>query len=208
MTTRETFWFRDVKQFEFLEKTVLQKISNDVRAGKKSSFRIWSAACSSGQEPYSISMILLNHFPSLLQINPKPILASDISQDALDQAKSGQYDSFEMGRGLPPDYQRYIQNNQVNQRVIDCVEFKQCNLTQSFSHLGKFDLILIRNALIYFNEATKKDILTRMHKQLVQNGVLFLSSTERVNELDHLFERDKTGAYYHKKDDTSSSFNF
>ncbi len=208
MTTRETFWFRDIKQFEKLEKEILQQFQDEVKTGDRRSLKIWSAACSSGQEPYTLAMVLQDNFPALAKLNRNTITASDISLDALEQAKKGEYGSFELSRGLPEAYKKYISGNAIQSKLKDLIDFKQLNLMTPYGLMGKFDIIFIRNVLIYFTDETRKEILTKMHKQLNKDGVLFLSTTERIDGLNTLFKKDKSGLFYRKINQDSLSLKF
>ncbi len=208
MTTRETFWFRDVRQFDFLKEKLFPEYAEEVRRGDRSHFKIWSAACSSGQEPYTIAMILCESFPSLLGINSRPIFATDISKSALEQAEKGCYGKFELSRGLPDHYIKYVQGNTVSAKVRNCIDFKPLNLIGSYAMVGRHDIIFLRNVLIYFTEETKTEILKKMHAHLNPKGRLFLSTTERINGLEEYFEKDPSGLFYNKKEMLQTSLGY
>ena len=206
MTTRETFWFREVRQFDYVKDTLLPEVADEIRSGKKNSFKMWSAACSSGQEPYTLAMILADGFPSVLAKSPCPILATDISEDALKQAKEGVYGDFELSRGMPEKFKKFVLGNKINAKIKGLIDFRQQNLMGNFASAGKNDVIFLRNVLIYFADETKKEILTKIYHQLTPTGKIFLSTTERINGLDDLFEKDKSGLFYHKKRMTGFKF--
>lgn len=189
MTTNETLWFRDAHPFKILKDVILPQCD-------KRPLRIWSAASSTGQEPYSISMII-DEFkqskPGVLKPGEK-IIATDICTNILMHAKQGEYDSLAIARGLSPDKQkRYFDTVtdktwKIKPTIASRVEFKHLNLIDSFSSLGKFDVIFCRNVLIYFTAETKLDILKRMHAALNPGGYLFLGGSEALSGLSSLFE--------------------
>lgn len=191
MTTNETFWFRDVVHFEELKTQVLTDLSRQ----KFASPRIWSAACSSGQEPYSISMTVdqycNNH--AVNGFNNVQIIGTDISDSILAQARSGIYSDLALSRGInKANRKRYFEpygdNWKLKSQIASKVRFQQFNLLKPFRALGQFDVIFCRNVLIYFADEIKIDILTRMAQALKPNGYLFLSSTEAIPSQLDLFE--------------------
>lgn len=190
MTTNETYWFRDIGHFKMIKETILP----DLAKQEGSKIRIWSAACSSGQEPYSISMVIEDYFRS----NPKgskpvEILATDISTKVMEEARNGLYCGISIERGLTPE-----QKNRYFLPVKDCMEvrpeirkriqFRELNLTKNFESLGRFDVIFCRNVLIYFSNELKKDIVDRMARALNPGGYLFLGSTESINQHTDRFQ--------------------
>ncbi|MET1078217.1 MAG: protein-glutamate O-methyltransferase CheR [Pseudomonas sp.] len=191
MTTNETLWFRDTYPFEVLKNRVLPEL---LKAMPSQRLRIWSAACSSGQEPYSLSMTIdefeksnLGQLKAGLQI-----VATDLSPSMLTNCKSGEYDSLAMGRGLSQErLQRYFDPKEPGRWAIKApiksrVEFRALNLLDSYASLGKFDIVFCRNVLIYFSAEVKKDILLRIHGTLKPGGYLFLGASEALNGLpDH-----------------------
>ncbi|SBS25566.1 Chemotaxis protein methyltransferase Cher2 [Marinomonas aquimarina] len=189
MTTNETLWFRDAHPFKILKDMILPQYD-------KRPLRIWSAASSTGQEPYSISMVL----EAFKQSKPgklKPgerIIATDICTNILKHAKQAEYDSLAIARGLTPDNQnRYFDKLsattwKVKPSIASRVEFRHLNLIDSFSSLGKFDVIFCRNVLIYFTAEMKLDILKRMHASLNPGGYLFLGGSEALSGLSSMFE--------------------
>lgn len=201
MTTNETFWFRDAQQFELLQKQLLPTLSRRLRP-----IRIWSAACSTGQEPYSISMCVHEamRFNPSLKIEVQ-ILATDLASSVLETARRAIYSDLVMARGLPEDFkQRYFLPHpdgwQLKPEITRPVRFQQLNLLNSFAALGKFDLIFCRNVLIYFAPERRREILERMTASLNPKGYLFLSSTESLpSELDSLFPVLAFGVRYYQK---------
>lgn len=193
MTTNETFWFRDNYPFEYLKKAILPDLYRDNPSGR---FRIWSAACSSGQEPYSLSMVTEECIRENYSINDLrvEIVATDLSSAMLVQAKEGVYDRLSITRGLSRERLRdhftevpgecWKARDNLKQRI----SFRPLNLQESYITLGKFDIIFCRNVLIYFSAELKKDILTRMHAALRPGGALFLGSSESLSGASDLFE--------------------
>ena len=177
MTTNETMWFRDTFPFEILKQDLLPELAKT----KKSALRIWSAACSSGQEPYSISMTVsefLAKNPGAFPAGVK-IVATDISPAMLNYCKQARYDSSAINRGMSEErktrfFSKVDQCWEVKPEIRARVEFRSLNLQQNFSSLGSFDVIFCRNVLIYFSSEFKTDILTRMAAILGADGYLFL----------------------------------
>jgi chemotaxis protein methyltransferase CheR len=191
MTTNETLWFRDTYPFEVLKNRVMPELLK-TNGGQR--LRIWSAACSSGQEPYSLSMTADEFERSNLgQLKGgMQIVATDLSGSMLTACKSGEYDSLAMGRGLSPErLQKHFDPKGPGRWVIkppikSRVEFRALNLLDSYASLGKFDVVFCRNVLIYFSAEVKKDILQRIHGTLKPGGYLFLGASEALNGLpDH-----------------------
>ena len=191
MTTNETLWFRDTYPFEVLKNRVMPEL---LKANSGQRLRIWSAACSSGQEPYSLSMTAeefeRNNLGQLK--GGMQIVATDLSGSMLTACKSGEYDSLAMGRGLSPErLQKYFDSNgpgrwAIKPAIKTRVEFRALNLLDSYAGLGKFDVVFCRNVLIYFSAGVKKDILLRIHGTLKPGGYLFLGASEALNGLpDH-----------------------
>lgn len=185
MTTNETFWFRDPNQFEELKRVILPELMKS----RANTLRIWSAASSSGQEPYSISMCVDEFWRNPAAGNGLKkvvqILGTDISTTVLDEAKQAVYSELALSRGLSPEYRsRYFQQChggwKVNDAVISRVRFQQFNLLKPYTALGKFDVIFCRNVLIYFSEEVKRDMIARMARCLNPGGYFLLSSTEAL----------------------------
>ncbi len=204
MTTNETLWFRDNHPFRILQEKLLPEF-----AERKSSqpLRIWSAACSTGQEPYSIAMVV-EEFRRLKpgRLRDVRITATDISRSVLEVARRGEYEMIAIGRGLSPERQKQFFTPspsggwQIKAPVRSMVEFKELNLLDRYM-LGKFDLVMCRNVLIYFSAEHKKDILTRIHATLNPGGYLILGASESLNGLPDLFEMVQChpGIIYRKK---------
>ena len=200
MTTNETSFFRDLHPFEALKKTILPELI-EKRAATKS-LNIWCGACSSGQEPYTISILLQDQFPQLATWNIR-IIASDISREMLARAESGTFSQLEINRGLPaPLLIKYFQKHgtewQVKEPLQQRLEFCQLNLAGVWPVLPAADIVFLRNVLIYFNIETKRTILGKIRKILRPDGYLFLGSAETTINLDETFERvqlDKAGCY-------------
>ena len=184
-------WLRDIFPFDILK----EQIFPDLAERKIRTPRIWSAACSSGQEPYSISMIFQEYLATRPGgLNDVQILATDISPAVLNEARAATYDSHALARGLSPERrQRYFLplrdgRWQVRPEIRDRVRFSQANLLQPYSLLGRFDVIFCRNVLIYFSSASKTDILARMARSLNPGGYLFLGSSEAITQYSDEFE--------------------
>ncbi|HEX7789122.1 MAG TPA: protein-glutamate O-methyltransferase CheR [Afipia sp.] len=197
MTTNETFFFRDKIPFEHVRETVLPDLLK-IRANRRS-LRIWCAAASTGQEPYSLAMILKEALPAGWRAE---IVATDLSLEVLEKAKAGIYSQFEVQRGLPiqllvKHFKQMGDIWQLNPDIRAMVQYRPINLLQDFSHLGKFDLIFCRNVLIYFDQATKIDIFNRMQKVNESDGYLFLGAAETVVGLTDAYRSrpDLRGVY-------------
>ena len=182
MTTNETFFFRDIKPFELLTSICVPEILK--ARPHKQTIRIWSAACSSGQEPYSIAMTLLKN-RDLLGGCDFEIIATDISDNILQKAEAGLYNQFEIQRGVPlkmlPTYFDEVENGwQIKQNVKDKVRFRNFNLLSPMETMGTFDIIFCRNILIYLDKDTKKTVLDNLARRLSAHGYLFLGSSETI----------------------------
>ncbi|MFH1158176.1 MAG: protein-glutamate O-methyltransferase [Pseudomonadota bacterium] len=181
MTTNETSFFRDSTPFQRLKEDLLPYFSR--ARGTQKTLRIWSAACSSGQEPYSIAM-LLREYPALAGWRFE-IVATDLSLDILAQARSGVYSQFEVQRGLPIQMLvRYFTKQgdgwAIKPEVKDMVKFRPANLLGNISELGSFDIVFCRNVLIYFDVPTKVKVLAAISGVIKPDGVLFLGGAETV----------------------------
>ena len=180
MTTNETFWFRDESQFIELKEKIFPELLK-----KTKGVRIWSAACSSGQEPYSISICVEEASKKMATPRDVRIIGTDISQSPLLDAQTAIYSDLALSKGLSQQikeqfFQKGSDGYQLNSNITERVRFQQFNLLKPFSVLGQFDIIFCRNVLIYFSDAVKQDILTRMVNALEEGGYLFLSSTESI----------------------------
>lgn len=204
MTTNETSWFRDQSPFEILAKEVFPEMDS---VGKRAC-RIWSSACSSGQEPYTISITLseyLAKLPTSGLVNAQ-IVATDISMSMLATAKQAEYDEGVLGRGLTAERKQQFfkpigERWRVADDIVRRVSFKEQNLLSPYSALGKFDIIFCRNVLIYFSAERKTDILNRMALALNPEGYLFLGASETINGYTDAFEmiRSPHGVFYRLK---------
>ncbi|MGL5337023.1 MAG: CheR family methyltransferase [Enterovibrio sp.] len=200
MTTNETLWFRDSYPFDILNNSILPAL-----LAAKKSVRIWSAATSSGQEPYSIAMIAQEFLAkkALPDLCVK-VVATDISPTMLERCRAGIYDKIALSRGLPSEFQRKYfvklddENYKINSTIMDMVSFQQRNLLDDFSVLGKFDVIFCRNVLIYFSQQDKVNVLTKMANCLYPNGYLFLGGSEFLPGLSDKFKmvRHSNGIVY------------
>ncbi len=178
MTTNETLWFRDGKPFRLLEEVILPEY-----AGRP--LRIWSAACSSGQEPYSIVFTVESYRERHPGAAPSrvEVVATDLSPSMLRAAKAAEYDAMTVARGLSEQHKERFFDRKGQYWVVKpefrrMVTFRQLNLQESFSSLGRFDVIFCRNVLIYFAEEAKRDILDRLAQALNPDGYLILGSSE------------------------------
>jgi chemotaxis protein methyltransferase CheR len=199
MTTNETFFFRDKTPFEIFEKTLLPRYLPARAAARR--LRIWCAAASTGQEPYSLAMILSEMAQKFAGWRIE-IVATDISTEVLDRAKSGLYTQFEVQRGLPIQmvlkyFTQVGEQWQIVPAIRAMVDYKPLNLIKDFSHLGSFDIIFCRNVLIYFDAPTKGDVLKRMAAALPDDGTLLLGAAETVIGISDAFipHADHRGVY-------------
>lgn len=199
MTTNETFFFRDKIPFDHLRQTVLPALLQ-ARAARRS-LRIWCAASSTGQEPYSIAMCLKEMGAAFSGWRIE-IVATDLSQAVLEKSKAGIFSQFEVQRGLPIQllvkyFTQIGEFWQLNADIRAMVQHRQLNLLQDFSHLGMFDVIFCRNVLIYFDQETKTDIFARLAKMLDPDGVLVLGAAESVVGITSVFKPypDRRGLY-------------
>ena len=199
MTTNETFFFRDKIPFDHLRDTILPQLV-PARTNRRA-LRIWSAASSTGQEPYSIAMCLREFGPALSGWRIE-IVATDLSQEVLEKSKAGIYSQFEVQRGLPIQmlakcFKQTGELWQLNPDIRGMVQHRQLNLLHDFSGLGKFDIIFCRNVLIYFDQDTKIRIFERLSKMLEADGTLMLGAAETVVGISDAFRPspDKRGLY-------------
>ncbi len=182
MTTNESFFFRDQKPFDQFNSIVLPHLL-EARAAKRS-FRIWSAACSSGQEPYTLAMLLKEHADKLAGWKVE-IVATDLSNEILDKAKEGLYSQFEVQRGLPISllvkyFTQVGDRWKIDDSLRNMVKFQQCNLLENLSSLGRFDVVFCRNVLIYFDTSTKTSVLEGIAGMMAPDGFLYLGGAETV----------------------------
>jgi len=197
LTINETSFFRDIHPFDSLREYLIPELMKKRELGK--TIRIWSAACSTGQEPYSIAILLKENFPSLVSQWSVSILGTDINDEVLDKAKAGVYTQLEVNRGLPikllikyfnklPD-----QKWQVKDDLKKLVVFRQQNLFAPMSTMNSYDIIFLRNVLIYFSTEIKQKILKQIRSVLADDGYLFLGASESTCFYDDTFEPRTVG---------------
>jgi chemotaxis protein methyltransferase CheR len=192
ITTQETLFFRDNSPFEALKyKAIPESIDSHANTPFSKRLRIWSAACSTGQEPYSIAMTLCEEIPDIhaWDIN---ILATDICDTAVAQASTGRYAKHEIERGMTaPMLSKYFQEEsnywRVKEELRCLIHFDRRNLLKSFTDLGPFDIIFCRNVAIYFETDVKRDLFNRLADRLTPTGYMFVGSSESLNNLDQRF---------------------
>ncbi|MEZ6045174.1 MAG: protein-glutamate O-methyltransferase CheR [Planctomycetaceae bacterium] len=191
MTTNETSFFRDKKPFEVMISNIFPALIK-ARALRRT-IRIWCAAGSTGQEPYSIAMTILENFPELRNWHIE-MLITDISQQALGRAKNGVYSQFEIQRGLPVKLlMKYFEQDSSGWKIKEDLKkgmrWERFNLLDEYNRFGVFDLIMCRNVLIYFENATKGNILDRMSKQLASDGYLMLGAAETILGITESYQK-------------------
>jgi len=190
MTTNETFFFRDKVPFDHFKGTIMPEMLH--ASASRRSLRIWCAASSTGQEPYSIAMCLKELGAALTGWRVE-IIATDLSQGVLEKSRAGLFSQFEVQRGLPIQLlvKHFTQTGelwQLNADVRAMVQFRQLNLLQDFSHLGVFDIIFCRNVLIYFDQDTKTNVFGRLAKVIEPDGFLIMGAAETVVGLTEAFK--------------------
>jgi chemotaxis protein methyltransferase CheR len=191
ITTNETLFFRDPPLWDTLRKEVLPELIEQRRSERR--LQVWSAACSSGQEPYSLAMLLAEHFGEMAGWEVR-ILATDLSTAMLARAREGSYSQLEVNRGLPAAMLvKHFAKEGMHWRVVPglrrTVEFRPFNLGATWPPLPRMDLVLLRNVLIYFDAETKRTIAERMRRQLQPDGYLVLGAAENLLGLDDAVER-------------------
>jgi len=193
MTTNETLFFRDIKPFEGLRQHVIPELTAKQRPNK--TLRILSAACSSGQEAYSIAMLFHEMRIPGWKLD---ILGVDLSDEILAKAERGRYQQLEVNRGLPASYLvKYLRRDEtvweVKPEIRAMTRWRKFNLLDDPALLGTFDIIMCRNVLIYFDQKTKSRILKRLRSRLIPGGYLFLGASETTLNLDDVFVRKNVG---------------
>jgi chemotaxis protein methyltransferase CheR len=191
MVTTESSFFRDHHPFEALRKGVIPDMLERRRGERR--LHIWCAASSHGQEPYSIAMLIREHFPELAGWKVS-LLASDLSQEVLARAREGRFNQVEVNRGLPaPLLVKYFDQHgtdwQLKPVIRNMVDFQEINLAQPWPLLPRMDLVLIRNVMIYFDVETKKTILAKLARLLKPDGYLILGGAETTINLDNSYRR-------------------
>ena len=190
MTTNESLFFRDVRPFDQFKHLVLPKLLESRTAGRQ--IRIWSAACSSGQEPYSLAMMLAEEGARLSGWNVD-ILGTDLSNAMVERARAGTYSQFEVQRGVPaPMLGKYFTHDgdkwTIAASIRSMVRFREFNLLDDPAALGQFDVVFCRNVLIYFDQPTKARILASVSGRLPPDGTLYLGGSETVFGITDRFE--------------------
>lgn len=197
MSTNHTFFWREHAHFDLLENELLPELEKVHSLNKK--LRIWCAASSSGQEPYTLAMILLKHFGEKYKLWDTGILATDISRNILNKAEEGIYTAEDVGQ-LPAHLRSNFKkietgDYQVIPKVKNEVTFRRFNLMNKFPFKGKMDIIFCRNVMIYFDGPTKKDLINRMYEQLNTPGYLITSLSESIDRTNFPFKYVKPGVY-------------
>ncbi len=205
IVTTETSFFRDFHPFEAMRQEVIPEIMAGRRAGSRN-LTIWSAGCSSGQEPYSIAMMLRETFPELATWSTR-LLASDVSNGMLNRSNAGVYSQTEVNRGLPaPMLVKYFRQQgttwMISDQIKSMVSFFQHNLARDLPTLPPVDILVMRNVLIYFDVDTKRMVLDRIRRYLRPGGYLMLGTAETTLNLDERFERIRIGraVFYRTRD--------
>ena len=198
MTTNETSFFRDLHPFDALQKHVIPELQSTCAVQR--SLNIWSAACASGQELYSIAMLLHEHFPGLASWDVQ-LLGTDLSDDVLQQARDGRYSQVEVNRGLPaPLLVKYFERDrmhwQLKAELRNLATFRKMNLIEAWPPMPKMDIVFLRNVLIYFSTENKKRILDKIHGAMAPHGLLFLGGAENTIGLETSFERIQIGSSF------------
>ncbi|HKP98367.1 MAG TPA: protein-glutamate O-methyltransferase CheR [Fibrobacteria bacterium] len=191
MTTNETFFFRDIVPFDVLREKVLPDIIAKKRGEK--TLAIWSAACSTGQEAYSIAMTLRESFPHLSNWNVR-IIGTDVATKVMAKAQEGIFNQTEMNRGVSPQmlakyFTRHGGDWKIKDEIRKMVSFRPLNLIQPWPLLPRMDVIFLRNVLIYMENDSRKSILDRAHRQLERGGYMFLGAAETTFNLSDHFTR-------------------
>lgn len=190
MTVNETSFFRDITMFEMLRQVVLPHLIEQRAQTRR--LRIWSAASSTGQEAYSMAMSIAEHFPEIAQWDVK-IIGTDISRHVVDYAQKGRYRRLEVNRGMPARMLlKYMVREgeewEVIPRIRSMCEFRYANLCAPMPHLPVFDLVMLRNVLLYFSQQDRRALFTEVHHKIAQGGYLVLGNAEQAEDSTSLFE--------------------
>jgi len=205
MTTNETLWFRDTHPFTILKDVLLPPLGDELKNGNRFRVRIWSGACSTGQEPYSLAMAVQEFCRTRRELLPEQfeIVATDISPSALLLAKMGRYDQAAISRGLPDDLRDRYFKQQGNVWVPDeslkkMISFRKFNLQDSLDPLGHFDIVFMRYVTIYFSDPFKQQIYGNVAKLLTPGGHLIISAVESLRGISDAFMQlsHAGGSYY------------
>ncbi len=212
ISTNETSFFRDSHPFESVRAKVFPQFLEKQRSARTRSsgkVRIWCAASSTGQEPYSLAMLISEYANSSegrgLDLSRVEIIATDISNKALEAARKGIYSTMDYSRGLPSNYRKYFKRKgsdwEVDPKIRAMVNFRKLNLVDSFSHLGDFDFVLCRNVLIYFDSETRLGIVNRIADMLGEDSYLLLGASEGIiGQTDHFVAEYVGPAILYRKD--------
>ena len=200
ITIHETSFFRDIHPFKCMKELVFPSLLE--RRAKQNALNIWCAACSSGQEPYTVTLLLKENFPQLQSWNVR-FIATDICNQILDRARLGKFSQLEVNRGLPaPLLLKHFEKQglewQLKPAIRSSLEFRKLNLIETWPPMPKMDVILLRNVLIYFDVETKRRILGQVRQLLHPDGYLFLGAAEMPMSIDNAFERidfPRSGCY-------------
>jgi chemotaxis protein methyltransferase CheR len=190
MTINETSFFRDLKPFEMLRGVILPRLIEE--RAKERRLRIWSAASSTGQEAYSIAMLIAEHFPQIAHWDVK-IIGTDISRQVVEYAQRGRYRRLEVNRGLPARmllkyFVREDEEWEVSARIRSMCEFQYANLCASLPPLAVFDLVMLRNVLLYFSQNDRSILFDDVYRKMDPNGYLVLGNAEQAEDSTDLFE--------------------
>jgi chemotaxis protein methyltransferase CheR len=190
MTVNETSFFRDMQTFEMLRGVILPSLMQEKRTERR--LRIWSAASSTGQEAYSLAMLIVENFPELAQWDVK-IVGTDISRQVVDYAQKARYRRLEVNRGLPARLLvKYLVRDgeewEVCEQVRQMCSFQYANLCAPMLQLPEFDLVLLRNVLLYFSQHDRRILFTDVHRKMTPTGYLLLGNAEQAEDSTNLFE--------------------
>ncbi len=210
ITTNETSWFRDQYPYLVLRERILPAYDREIADGQRKQINIWSAACSTGQEPYSTAITILDFYSVSNRDsachNWVHILATDISPTSLTMADEGKYDTLSINRGLQQKHlDRYFKQNtnfwKIDDRVKKMISFKPCNLKLPIPTTQKFDIVFLRNVMIYFPDSLKREIFNRLGELLEPNGYLFLGTGETTGSYTSGFDMVEfhNSIYYRRK---------
>lgn len=190
MTINETSFFRDLKPFEMLRETIIPRLIE--RRSEQRRLRIWSAASSTGQEAYSLAMMLAEDFPNIAGWDVK-VIATDISRYVIEYAQRARYRRLEVNRGLPVRMlMKYMARDGeewvVNERIRRMCEFQRVNLCEPLPRMPQFDLVLLRNVLLYFTQQDRTSLFREVHRKMASDGCLLLGNAEQAEDSTNLFE--------------------
>lgn len=198
MTINETSFFRDRRLFDALRHTIIPRLIESNSAERK--LRIWSAAASTGQEAYSVAMLICEHFPQLADWDVK-IIGTDISTQVIDNARRGIYRRLDVNRGLPARllvsyFTRDGEQWEISPRLKSMCEFHTGNLCGVLPRLPRFDLVLLRNVLLYFTPQDRQNVFRGVHRHMSPNGYLFLGASEQAEDSTDLFQAEFRDDFY------------